>query len=352
MYILIAILSFGILIFVHEMGHFIAAKSCGVKVLEFAMGMGPQILHRQVGETDYSLRLLPIGGFCAMEGEDEDSDDPRSFSVQPLWKKLIILVAGAFMNFLLGFLITALLFVGSTGFFSNRLDSFREGCPYEGTLQAGDRIHSVNGERVFFSGNFSEYVGRNAPDGRIDLVIIRDGRRIEIDDYYMVPVEYPAENGGTEWKYGINFAVEPNNFATWLRYSWYNCLDFVRLVRIGLTDLITGNAAVTDMAGVVGIVDIINETGQNAATVSQGLSDIAFMVALIAVNLAVMNMLPIPALDGGHVLTLCLSALWTKITGCEPDTRIENWIHSIGLMLLMLLMVFIMYNDISRILSR
>ena len=131
MYILIAILAFGILIFVHEMGHFVAAKSCGVKVLEFAMGMGPQILHRQVGETDYSLRLLPIGGFCAMEGEDEDSEDPRSFSAQPLWKKLIILVAGAAMNFLMGFLITALLFVNSTGFYSNRLDSFREGCPYE-----------------------------------------------------------------------------------------------------------------------------------------------------------------------------------------------------------------------------
>lgn len=352
MYILIAILAFGILIFVHEMGHFVAAKSCGVKVLEFAMGMGPQLVHWQRGETEYSLRLLPIGGFCAMEGEEEDSDDPRSFSAQPLWKKLIILVAGAAMNFLMGFLITALLFASSTGFYSNRLEGFREGCPYEGTLQAGDRIYSVNGERVYFSANFSEYVGRNAYGGNIDLVILRNGEKIRIDDYHMVPVEYPTANGGTEWKYGINFSVEPSSFGAWLRYSWYNCLDFVRLVRIGLTDLITGNAAVTDMAGVVGIVDIINETGQSAETVSEGLENIAYMVALIAVNLAVMNMLPIPALDGGHVLTLCLAALWTKLTGRVPDSRIEAWIHTIGLVLLMLLMVFVMYNDISRILSR
>ena len=223
------------------------------------------------------------------------------------------------------------------------------GATYYYTVAA---YRTVNGERVYFSTNFSEYVGRNAYGGNIDLVVVRDGKKLEIEDYHMVPVEYPTENGGTEWKYGLNFTIEPNSFGAWLRYSWYNCLDFVRMVRIGLTDLITGHAAVTDMAGVIGIVDIINETGQSAASVSQGLENIAFMVALIAVNLAVMNLLPIPALDGGHVLTLCLSALWTRITGRVPDSRIENWIHSIGLILLMLLMVFVMYNDISRILAR
>ena len=352
MYVILAILVFGVLIFTHELGHFLAAKLFGIRVNEFAINMGPTLLKKTVGETTYSLRLLPIGGFCAMEGEDEESEDPRSFSVQPLWKKLIILVAGSAMNFLLGFMITAVLFASSSGYYSNELVGFREGCPYEGTLQVGDRIYSVNGERVFFSSNFSEYVRRNAYGGNVDLVIVRDGEKLRIDDYHMVPVEYPTADGGTELKYGINFAVAPSNFGNWLRYSWYNCMDFVRLVRIGLTDLVTGNAAVTDMAGVVGIVDIINETGQSAATVSQGLEDVSFMVALIAVNLAVMNMLPIPALDGGHVLTLVLSALWRKLSGREPDTRIEGWIHSIGLVLLLALMAFIMYNDIARIIAR
>lgn len=351
MYILLAILAFGILIFVHELGHFLAAKACGVKVTEFALGMGPQILHKQGRETLYSLRALPIGGFCAMEGEDGPSEDPRAFSNQSVPHRLLILCAGSAMNFLLGLLLVLILYSGAQGFSSPVIRDFFPDCPYEGTLKAGDEIWSVNGKRVYFTANFSEFAAEDR-DGDLDLVIRRDGKKIRLDGYHMVPVEYTNEDGATELKYGIYFGIEEATFFSTLKYSYYTCLDFVRMVWQGLIQLFTGRASMADMTGVVGIVDIINETGQSAPTVSQGLENIIYLVAFIAVNLAVMNMLPIPALDGGHVLTLLVSRLIQIITGKKPDPRIEGYIHYIGLLLLLGLMAVILFNDVTRILRR
>lgn len=350
MYIVLAILAFGILIFVHELGHFLVAKACGVKVTEFSMGMGPQLLHKQKGETVYSLRAFPIGGFCAMEGEEEASDDPRAFNNQSVWHRLLILVAGAAMNFLLGLVLVIILYAGAGGFNSPVIAGFADGCPYEGTLQSGDEIRRVNGERIFFTGNFIQYASADE-DGDLDLVILRDGKRIELDNYHMVPVDYEV-NGQSVKKYGVNFTIAAPTVGNVLKYSFYNCLDFVRMVRAGLVQLFTGQASMSDMTGVVGMVDIINETGQSAQSTSEGIANVVFLVAFIAVNLAVMNLLPLPALDGGHILTLLLSALFEKITGKKPDPRIEGYIHYIGLLLLLGLMVLLMYNDIVRIIRR
>lgn len=351
MYILIAILAFGLLIFVHELGHFMAAKACGVKVTEFAMGMGPKLLSKQGKETLYSLRALPIGGFCAMEGEEELSEDPRAFTNQSVPKRILILVAGSFMNFLLGFILILILYLPAGGFLSPVISDFFPECPYEGTLQRGDEIWSVNGQRIYFTANFSEYAAKD-PDGDLDLVLIRDGKKVRLDGYHMVPVEYKKDDGTTEMKYGIYFGVEEATALSRLKYSLYNCLDFVRMVKNGLVQLFTGKAAVSDMTGVVGIVDIINETGQSAESVSQGLENVVYLIAFIAVNLSVMNMLPIPALDGGHIFTLLIAWGWEKITGKKPDPRIEGYIHFIGLILLLGLMALVFYNDITRIIRR
>ncbi|MBR6208953.1 MAG: site-2 protease family protein [Oscillospiraceae bacterium] len=351
MYIVLAVIAFGVLIFVHELGHFLMAKACGVKVVEFAIGMGPQLLHKQKGETVYSLRALPIGGFCAMEGEEEESADPRAFNNHSVWHRLLILLSGSGMNFLTGFLLICILFSSAGGFTSNRIAAFYPNCPYEGDLQVGDAIRSVNGHRIYFTANFSEYASQDG-DGDLDLVIRRDGKTIRLNAYHMVPVEYQKEDGTTERKYGLYFATEEANALTVVKYSFYNCMDFVRMVWQGLVQLFTGKAAVTDMAGVVGIVDIINETGESAETVSQGLSNITYLVAFIAVNLSVMNLLPIPALDGGHILTLLVSAVIEKLSGKKPDPRIEAYIHAIGLVLLLALMAFVLFNDVTRILKR
>ncbi len=351
MYILVAVLAFGILIFVHELGHFLVAKACGVKVTEFAIGMGPRLLKKQGKETVYSLRALPVGGFCAMEGEDDVSEDPRAFGNQSTLRRILILIAGSAMNFLFGFLLLVILYAPANGFSSPVIVDFQAGCPYEGTLQRGDEIYRLNGERIYFTSNFSEFAAMDA-DGDLDLEVIREGKHVRISGYHMVPVEYTGENGQVEKKYGLYFEIEPATAGATLKYSFYNCLDFVRMVRRGLVQLFTGKAAVTDMTGVVGIVDIINETGQSAPTVTQGLENVTYLVAFIAVNLSVMNMLPIPALDGGHILTLLLSRLYELIRGKKPDPRIEGIIHYVGLILLLGLMALVFYNDIVRILRR
>ncbi len=351
MYIVLAIIAFGVLIFVHELGHFLAAKACGVKVTEFSMGMGPRLLHKQGGETVYSLRALPIGGFCAMEGEDGPSDDPRAFSNHSVLHRLLILVAGSAMNFLLGILLVCIVYAPSGGFHSPVIVGFFPECPYQGTLQEGDEIRSVNGHRIYFTNNFSEYAGADA-DGDLDLVIRRDGKNIRLDAYHMVPVEYTEDDGTVTLKYGLYFGIEEANVFTTLKYSLYTCLDFVRMVWQGLVQLFTGQAAMSDLTGVVGIVDIINETGQSAPTVSQGVENVVFLMAFIAVNLAVMNMLPIPALDGGHVLTLLICFAIEKITGKKPNPMIEGYIHYVGLILLLLLMAVVLYFDVARIVKR
>lgn len=248
------------------------------------MAWGPQLLHKQKGETVYSLRaIFPSAGFCAMEGEEEASDDPRAFNNQSVWHRLLILVAGAAMNFLLGLVLVIILYAGAGGFNSPVIAGFADGCPYEGTLQSGDEIRRVNGERIFFTGNFIQYASADE-DGDLDLVILRDGKRIELDNYHMVPVDYEV-NGQTVKKYGVNFTIAAPTVGNVLKYSFYNCLDFVRMVRAGLVQLFTGQASMSDMTGVVGMVDIINETGQSAQSTSEGIANVVFLVAFIAVNL-------------------------------------------------------------------
>lgn len=351
MFIVIAIIAFGVLIGIHEFGHFIAAKSLGVKVNEFSIGMGPAIFKRQKGETLYALRILPIGGYCAMEGEDEETDDPRCFSRQRGWKKIIILAAGSFMNFLLGLVLVLVIFSQAAGFNAPVISGFTENNPYEGenALQVGDEIYSVDGHRIYFTGNFSLYLSRNYSQV-YDIVVIRDGERVELNDFAMKP--YEQADGSTA--YGLSFSVVEANLGNTLKYSWYTTIDFVRQVWLALSDLVGGLMGLDDMAGVVGIVDMINDVGSETAQnegVGIALMDIGYLVAFIAVNLAVMNMLPIPALDGGRVLFVLLNGLIHLITRKRIPARYEGYVHTAGFVLLLGLMVVVMYNDISRIIS-
>ena len=208
MYIIIAILIFGILIAVHELGHFLAAKSVGVKVNEFSIGMGPGIFKKQGKETLYSLRLLPIGGYCAIEGENDDSDDERSMGNKPLLARLFILFSGSFMNFLAGFLIVLIIVSFSPYYSTTRLVGFMDGFPLQGEtgLMEGDRIVSIDGHSVNLLGEFSLYMDRRSNSETVDMVVIRDGKRVKLDDFPLVLREY-EENGAKTIKYGILFGV-------------------------------------------------------------------------------------------------------------------------------------------------
>ena len=347
-YILIALLLFGFLVAVHEFGHFATAKLLGVRVNEFAIGMGPALWKRQRGETQYSLRAFPVGGYCAMEGEDDDSDDPKAFGAQPVWKRLIILCAGAFMNFVTGLLLILLLYAGTKTFAAPVIAGFMDGFPLVGEqgLMAGDRIVSIAGERVYLTGDVSLLLGR-AGDG-VDLVVERNGQKIVLNDLPLTLREYTV-NGQKVQQYGLYFTEEQATFGAKLRHGWLQAVDFVRLVRLSLTDLLRGDAGVKDLTGPIGIVDTIAQVGSRSATMAIAVGNILYFGALIAVNLAVMNLLPLPALDGGRVFFLLVNALWQLVFRKKINPKYEGYIHFAGLLALLALMAVVAFNDLARI---
>lgn len=345
-YILFAVLIFGILIAVHEFGHFSVAKLCGVKVNEFSIGMGPALWKKQKDETLYSLRAVPLGGYCAMEGEDEDSGDPRAFVVQPAWKRILILCAGSFNNFLLGLMVIFFLYLGASAFVSPTIESFVPGCPYESEegLQVGDRFIKINGHRIFQYYDVSDFLDKG--NGVYNLVLERDGSRVVLNDFAMTRRLY---EGQSRELFGFNFGYEEATFPVKIRYSWDTAMEFGRMVWMGLSQLVHGEVGLKEMSGPVGIVDLMAETGESAESTSDAVYDILYLGAFIAINLAIMNMLPIPALDGGRIFLLLVTLIIEAITRKKLNPRYEAWIHAGGMALLLALMAVIMFNDILKL---
>lgn len=350
MYIIIAIIIFGILIAIHEFGHFTAAKLCGVKVEEFAIGMGPALFKKQKGETVYALRILPIGGFCAMAGEDEESDDPRAFTNQGFWKKFVILCAGSFMNLILGIVLILIMYAGAQAFVTPTIDHFMDGCPYEGAeaMQAGDTFYSIDGQRIYLVSDVSSFLMRG--DGVYDIVMLRDGEKVELKDFALTTKTY-AEYANEGPKYGFVFGYTEATFGTKLEYTWNTTLEFSRLVWLGLGDLINGKVGLKDMSGPVGIVDMMNEVGQQAESAKAAADNLLYISAFIAVNLAIMNMLPIPALDGGRVFLMIVTVIIEAVSRKKLDPKYEGYIHLGGMVLLLGLMALVMYNDIAKLIT-
>lgn len=348
MYIVIAILIFGFLIVTHELGHFSAAKLFNVRVSEFAVGMGPVLLKKQKGETKYSLRAFPIGGFCAME-EDEESEDVRAFTNQSWWKRFIILFAGAFMNFLTGLIILLFIVPNSSYFASPTITGFFENNPYESArgLQQGDTFYKIDGNTVFFPSNISLLLSRTGTDTH-DIVVIRDGEKVELNDFKLTKQEYVVD-GQKEMRYGFYFTDKKTDLLSNLKYTWEGALDYVRMVWMGLSDLVTGAVGLKDLSGPVGIVGIINDVGENAPTVMDAILNIAYLAAFIAVNLAVMNLLPLPALDGGRLFFLAITAAIQGIFKRKLNPKYEGYVHATGLVLLFGLMAVVMFNDIWKL---
>ena len=341
MYILFAILIFGFLIFIHELGHFLTAKALDVQVNEFSICMGPAIFKKQKGETLYSLRCIPVGGYCAMEGEDEESDNPRAFTSKVWWKRLIILAAGSFMNFLTGLVVLALIYSCVAGFSTAKISGFFDGCPLESSqgLQVGDELYKIDGRRVYIYSDVGTLLARNKT-GKFDLVVKRDGKLIKLDDFEMKQQLYEVD-GEQQYKYGLYFGYEEKTVGTVLKTTWYTALDFARLVWMSLGDLVSGLVSVNDMSGPVGVVSAIAQTGQSAATTADGILNVLYLGAFIAINLAVMNMLPLPALDGGRAFLLLVNTVFTAITKKKIPSKFEGYIHAAGMILLLGFMAFI-----------
>lgn len=352
LYIIVGLLFFGLLIAVHEGGHFLAAKALDVRVNEFSIGMGPALFSRQKGETLYSLRIFPMGGYCAMEGEDEATDDPRAFARKALWRKIIILAAGSGMNLLAGFLLVAVFFLAAGSYTAPVIQDFAEGFPCAGEqgLLPGDRILSVNGHRITVYEDLRAQLSTAAGHDTMDLVVERAGQRVVLEDLPLTPRSYTVE-GQQVTMYGIYFTVEEITLPGLLRQSWYTCGYFAKAVWSGLGMLVSGQVGLQEMSGPVGIVSYLGQAGSQGGSMTTGLLNVCYIIALIAVNLAIMNLLPIPALDGGRIFLLLAEEIWFHFSGQKIPAKYTAWINGVGFFLLILLMVAVTFSDVWKLVN-
>ena len=352
MTILIAILLFSLLIFVHELGHFVAAKLSGVQVNEFAMFMGPALVKWGKGETQYSIRCIPIGGYCAMEGEDGDSDNPNAFHKAAWWKRLIILVAGSFMNFVIGVVIVAIVLFCQPRYVTAQVSAIDAQSAFvaEETLQVGDTILALNREKIAVYEDFA-LATLMLPDGKYDMVVLRDGQKQTLKDVSMIR-QVPDELDPNQLLYGISFTVEDTTFASVPARILPTAMNYVKTVLVSLKMLLSGQAGIQDMTGPIGIVGMMSETAANAQSVSAAIVDLLWFGGFIAINLAVMNLLPVPALDGGRVVGLLLTTGIEKVIGKKLDPKFEGYIHGVGMILLFVLMGLIIFKDIFTLFAR
>ena len=359
MSVIFAIFLFSVLIFVHELGHFTAAKLSGVQVNEFSMFMGPAIWKKQVGETLYAIRCIPIGGYCAMEGEDGGSDNPRSFDKAAWWKRLIILAAGAAMNFLIGVVLMVIVVLMVSVCLPGKqtavpvIASFEDYATVNGEngLQAGDRIVEVDGEKLYSYSDFSMILSLNPGDVH-DITVRRNGEKVVLKDFLLEKHEVKLENGSTVLRYGINFTLSTPNFWEKLGMAWNQSLDAVRMVRLSLQMLLGGKVGIKDMSGPVGIVSEMSKVAAASDSKVTALLNMLYFGGFIAINLAVMNLLPIPALDGGRIVCLLITVVVEAITKKKINPKYEGYLHGAGMILLLALMAIIMFKDVIFLFKR
>lgn len=345
MSVIFAIILFSFLIFIHELGHFATAKAFGVQVNEFSLFMGPALWKKQRGETLYSIRCIPIGGYCAMEGEDGDSENPRAFSNAAWWKRLIILVAGAAMNFVTGVAMIGVFLAPNESYILPQVSLVEENCAFSSYIQPGDTIVALDGEKIYVNSDFSLIMSLNPGDIH-DLTIRRSGELLEYKNVNMQMREFPDENGTPVLRYGFSFSLAESTPGLWANMTWKTSMDTVRMVRLSLQMLFTGRAGFQDVTGPVGIVQQMSNVAEASGSAWYAFLNLLYFGGFIAINLAVMNLLPIPALDGGRVVGLLLTAALEGVTRKKVNPKVEGYIHGAGMLLLLALMAVIMFKDI------
>lgn len=343
---LIAILIFSILILFHELGHFLLAKANKIKVNEFSLGLGPTLFGFRKGDTLYSLKLLPFGGACMMEGEDENSDDEGAFGKKSVWARMSVVFAGPFFNFILAF-VFAIIVLAVNGYDKPILSGVFEDYPAESAgLMEGDEIVEMNGKNIHFYREISSYSLFHQGES-VEVTYKRDG---ELYTTRLTPQLYENENGTKSYLYGFRGSkgYEKGNVIETIQYSFYEVKYWIDTTLQSLKLLVTGGASINDLSGPVGIVQSMG-TSYSETQKSYGFG-VAFLTILnwgilLSANLGVMNLLPLPALDGGRLVFLIIEAIRRKKI---PEDK-EGMVHFVGIVLLLLLMVFIMFNDIRKI---
>ena len=340
--IILAIVAFGLLVIVHEFGHFITAKRGGVQVNEFWIGMGPTLLKKEHNGTLYCLKLLPFGGACVMEGEDEESASEHAFGKASLPRRMLIVAAGALMNFLVGFLIVLAVIQPNGpngGYIVSTIDSVNPAstAAAAGGLQAGDEILEVDGYNILMRSDFEIALARGA-DTTYEVVVRRDGEKITLP---AVVLEATIEGEDGRKMIGLTFAEQPDSIGMHINMAVRTSVNYARMVWASLGMLVTGQVGVDQLSGPVGVASVM------ATTASYSIAAFLQLVAFISINLGVMNLLPLPALDGGRLVFLILEGIRRK----PVPAKYEGYIHAAGLMLLLALMVYVTGQDILRIVA-
>lgn len=336
MTIVVTLIIFALIIFIHELGHFIAAKKSGVTVHEFALGMGPKIWSRTKNGTLYSLRIFPIGGYVKMEGEDEESNDPNGFNKKPIFSRLAVVVAGAVMNLVLGFLILIIMASMSPTYASTTIARFNDNAKSQETgLMVQDKIEKVNGITIFTDKDLiSELL--NDEDGIYSIIVKRGGEKVKLDN-----VAFAYEGEGKDKKLNIDFKVVPieRSMGTVIQNAGNNFISLMRTIWLSLGQLISGKVGFSELSGPIGVGQVVSQA------ISVGLEPILFIAALLTINVGIFNLLPLPALDGGRIIFL----LFELVRGKPLNPKYEGVIHAVGFMLLIGLMILITFKDVLNL---
>lgn len=339
--ILIAVLLFCLIIFVHEFGHFITAKLCGIQVNEFAIGMGPRLFKFGKKETVYSLRLLPIGGFCAMEGEDKSSENPRAFGNKAVWKRMLVVCAGGIMNILLGFVMMFVYLVQQPAFPSTTISAFSEDSALEQAgAQVGDTFYSMDGYRIYTTQDLGFALASCDPSS-VELVMLRGGERVTLSG-----VKLHTRFSGDQVVATVDFKVLPikKTFGTLLGQTFATTVSNVRTVWGSLFGIVTGRISLNNLAGPVGTASAVTQAAASGLSAGFGaaVNNILWVMIIITVNLGIVNLLPLPALDGGRFVFLIIEGIRRK----PINPKYEGWVHAAGFALLIGFMVLISIKDI------
>lgn len=338
--IVIALFIFGFLIFIHELGHYLTARAFGVSIREFAIGMGPKLFSRCSPKTGirYSLRALPIGGFVSMVGEDEESEDENAFHRKPVWQRIIVTAAGAFMNLAVGVIVMSLLVMTQDILPSTEIGAFvqhEDGTPnytQVAGFQVGDKIVEIEGTRVRIANELVYEVMRRGIEP-LDVTVLRNGERITMEDVIFPTIVDHGIRYGT-----VDFKVTPEvkTPAVILKHAVFRSTSTIKMIWESLYDLVNGRYGVESVSGPVGVTKALGEAAES------GFDDLIYLAVVISMNLGVMNLLPLPALDGGRLLFQIIELFRRKPV--RPE--IEGYVHFAGMVMLMILMVVVAVKDI------
>jgi len=339
------ILVFCLIIAIHEFGHFVVAKLCGMTVHEFAIGMGPKIIGHKGKKTDYTVRLLPIGGYVKLEGEDGESDDINAFCNKKPWQRFLVLFAGAFMNFVLGFIIFIIIVASSGQIATNTIGNVIEDSSFHNAgIRKGDTVvymESKNYNSSIDDYNDINYFLSQSGDVETTITFERDGKK------FTKTLSPSFVAGYKDKMFGFSPKLEKTNIVNVPVAAYRQSKFVVKLVVDSFVGLITGKVPVSQLSGPVGIVNEIGNAAEEGMKSSflDGLLNVMFLAALISINLGVVNLFPLPALDGGRIVFVVIEWIRRK----PIDRNKEGIVHFIGLVILLLLMVFITFSDVLRI---